>query len=265
MTLTFIIPLRSKQVSRSWQKVNTLLERTLKSVCNQTVTDFKVIVACHEKPEIEFSHPSVSYVEADFSVPSGDLASRDRDQARKMWVGLNSAKNMNPSYAMFVDSDDCVSNQLVEFTLKNPQKNGWYISQGYEYPDGSEIVYSRRRNFHKKTGTSHIIKYSLLETFTNYRFGDITNRNFLFHQYILGLMNEMGRPLNPLPFPGSIYITQNGENNLIHEKLFPPPPGMTLKETARYYGGAIYKPLISKSLTREIQDEFGLYKLGSQN
>jgi hypothetical protein len=256
--LTFIIPLRSSQVSKSWKKVSELLERTLKSICNQIVTEFEVVVVCHEKPEIEFSHPRIHYAEVDFSVPLEDIASKDRDQARKMWVGLNLAKNINPSHIMFVDSDDCVSNQLADFVLKNPEKNGWYLKQGYEYPDGSETIYFRKKNFHRKTGTSHIIKYKLLEKFLSFELSEITNRNFLFHQYILEIMIEMGHPLEYLPFPGSVYVTDNGENNLIHKKFFPPPPGMSLKEIARYYSGAVYKPFIARPLTREIRNEFGL-------
>lgn len=261
MTLTFIIPLRSKQVSKSWQRVNTQLERTLKSVCRQTATDFEVVVVCHEKPEIEFKHPSINYVGVDFPIPSGDVASKERDKCRKMWVGLHSAKDMKTSYVMFVDADDCVSNRLVEFAFKNTQNNGWYINQGYEHPDGSDIVYVRKKNFHMKTNTSHIIKYGFLEIFLDYEFNKITERSFLDHQDVSKIMNNMGHPLEPLPFPGSAYITQNGENILAHEKLFPPPLGMTLKETVRYYGGAIYKPFIIKPLTQEIQDEFGIYKL----
>jgi hypothetical protein len=238
--LTFIIPLRSFQVSKSWEKVSKLLERTLQSVCGQTGGDFRAIVVCHEKPEIQFSHPGICYAEVDFAVPSGNLASKDRDQARKMWVGLNG---------------------LAEFAANNPGKNGWYIKQGYEYPDGSEIVYFRRKDFHRKTGTSHIIKYDLLQKFIDYELNEITNRNFLFHQYIVEIMSEMGHPLEPLSFPGSMYITENGENNLIHEKIFPPPKGMSLKETARYYAGMFYKPLISRPLTQAICNEFGLYKI----
>jgi hypothetical protein len=261
MTSAFIVPLRSKQVSKSWSRVNCLLERTLRSICAQTVSDFQVVVVCHEKPEVDFNPLNVRCVEVSFPIPSDCAESKNRDKYRKIWTGLNSLKTIRPSHVTFVDSDDCVSRRITEFALKNHKSNGWHIEQGYEHPDDSEIVYFRKKNFHKKTGTSHILKYSLLEPFLNYEFDRITHRSFLFHQDISKIMNEMGFPLESLPFPGSAYITQNGENNLIHEKVFPPPPGMTLKETMHYYGGAIYKPFISKRLTSEIRSEFGLYKL----
>ncbi|MGD1921077.1 MAG: glycosyltransferase family 2 protein, partial [Pleurocapsa sp.] len=107
----FIVPLKSAQVSNSWQQVCQLFERTLRSICQQTNQNFQVICVCHEKPEIDFSHPSVSYLQVDFPIPYWNKKTFVRaenhnqcvDKGRKMWLGLAEAKMFDPSHIMFVD------------------------------------------------------------------------------------------------------------------------------------------------------------------
>jgi hypothetical protein len=257
--IVFIVPLRSSRVSTSWQKVCVLLERTLRSICNQTNPDFKVIVVCHEKPDINFYHPSISYIEVEFDIPTCDVPGKSRDQARKMWIGLQSAQPLRPDYIMFVDSDDCVSKKIVDFTIHHPSQHGWFVPQGYEHPDQSNTLYFRKKDFQYKCGTSYIFSHSSLQDFVKFNFDEITGRNFLFHQYSLNLMKSKNSPLDPLPFPGVVYITENGENYIAEKKNLLPPKKMGLKELVRYYGGALYKPMISTKLTNEIRDEFHLY------
>lgn len=48
----FGIPLRSKAASKNWEHVEEVFNRTLNSVYRQTDPDFKVIVACHDKPRL---------------------------------------------------------------------------------------------------------------------------------------------------------------------------------------------------------------------
>ena len=76
--LVFIIPLKSRQVAKSWNLVSQQLERTVKSACNQTDSDFKVIVVCNEKPDISFHHPHLEYLEVDFPPLGADITRKDK-------------------------------------------------------------------------------------------------------------------------------------------------------------------------------------------
>ncbi len=67
--LTFIIPVKSEKVSGSWDQFSRLFERTLKSVSGQTSDAFRIVVVCHEKPDIAFDHPSIEYIHVDFAPP----------------------------------------------------------------------------------------------------------------------------------------------------------------------------------------------------
>ena len=55
--LVFLIPIKSYKIANSWIELSKMIERCLGSVCNQTSLEFKVIVVCHERPDINFYHP----------------------------------------------------------------------------------------------------------------------------------------------------------------------------------------------------------------
>lgn len=258
--LVFIIPLKSPQVSKSWDRVTRLFERSVKSVCNQTSDNFKVIVVCHEKPVIEFSHPHVTYIEVDpinFPLPSQEGAKKvGLDKFRKILVGVKKALPLEPSHIMQVDADDCVSKHLAEFVEQNPQSNGWFVNSGYVYPDGSRFIYYRRKKFYLSCGTCNIIRTDLLdlpENLEDYRF-DYLIKYQHSHRDVVKKLAGKGTPIAPLPFPGAVYITDHGENT---------PSG----NAARFFqnkGLANLKKILSlRPLTHSIRNEFGLYHVTS--
>jgi hypothetical protein len=67
--LTFIVPIKSRKIANSWTLVSQLAERTLRSICNQTSSNFRVVVVCNEKPDIQFEHPHIDYIQVDFLIP----------------------------------------------------------------------------------------------------------------------------------------------------------------------------------------------------
>ena len=118
--LVFVVPLKSEQVSKSWDKVSQLLERTLKSICNQTSSQFQVVVVCHEKPLVRFSHPAIEYVQMIYDIPEhpNKIVKGLTDKGRKVLRGIVEAKKYNPTHVMLVDADDCVSSKLASFVEK---------------------------------------------------------------------------------------------------------------------------------------------------
>ena len=259
--LCFIIPIKSAKVSSSWELVSKLFERTIKSVCNQTIPDFKVIVVCHERPNIEFEHPNVTYIEVDFPIPTWedntDHTSREQDKQKKIFTGLIYARKFNPTHIMLVDADDCVSKNLAEFVSQNSQCNGWFIGRGYEYRDGSKSILLRRKKFHLKCGTSFIIRYDLIVPNETKKVDNI-DRNFLYHQRIVKIMSEKGKPLELLPFEGAVYVTENGTNYTNQKELHLQALNSSFEKLFFYirrYG----KVLFSRPLTNSMCEEFGIY------
>ncbi len=64
--IVFITSLRHPANAHSYPRVLHLLEDTLRSVCNQTTDNFRVIVVCNEIPTLSFSHPNISFVAVPF-------------------------------------------------------------------------------------------------------------------------------------------------------------------------------------------------------
>ena len=261
--LIFIIPVKSPKVATSWSGVCQLFERTLRSVCNQTSSNFVVIVVCNVIPQIKFRHPNVKYVVVDFPVPKLTYTAKGDDKSKKIVAGLLFARDLQPSHIMPVDPDDCISNKIASFVEQYPNSYGWYVDSGYEYDDGSNIVFVRAEGFYKICGSCNIINYQLFdipETLLPYEqiiFDRFTNG----HPLAKGDLAARGTPLKPLPFPGAIFVRDKiGESISMQEPLlakFKRNP----KETVRGLKKMLLAPISRKPLTNKIKNEFGLYVL----
>lgn len=247
--LVFIIPLKSKQASKSWSRVSELIQRTLQSVCNQTCEHFRVIVVCNDLPEVKFQHPSIEYIEVNFSLIKEDnrIVVGLTDKGRKILRGITEAQKFNPSHIMAVDADDCVSRRLAQFVKDNPNNFGWYFHQGYKYLEGENYIYFKRSDFYTLSGTAHILNYHCLEIPENpeYNRGYGYYKFYLDHSKIPAKMKNKGFPMQPLPFSGGIYNLGTSENMSGNERF--------LK----------FNWLNRRSLTKKVQEEFNLYPLFS--
>ncbi|WP_339383711.1 glycosyltransferase family A protein [Oculatella sp. LEGE 06141] len=213
-----MIPLVSSEIANSWEQVCRLFERCVKSICNQTSSNFRVVVVCNEKPAIGFEHPSLSYITVDFLPDAKNIEAKTLDRGRKILVGLNWARKLNPTHAMAVDADDCVSKRLATFVEQHSQSDGWFINQGYVYKDGAKTIYFKGKKFNDICGTCNIIKYSRYDLYERLEERDVTHTLQYYggHKYILKELETKGTNIQPLPFPGAVYVVENGENYYNH-------------------------------------------------
>ena len=261
--LVFVIPIKSPQVATSWSGVCQLFERTLRSICSQTASDFQVMVICNEIPQIEFQHPQVEYLKVDFPVPNSSYGAKGDDKAKKIVAGLLAVRDLKPSYVMPVDPDDCVSNQLVAFVNQHPNCNGWYVDSGYEYEDGSSKIAIRRKDFYKICGSCMIINYQLFnlpESLPSYE--QITFDRFINgHPLVKNDLAEIGKPIEPLPFKGTVFMRDRVGESISMQEPFLEKFRRSPRETMRGLKKMILSPINEQKLTADICDEFGLYPL----
>ena len=257
--LIFVVPLKSSKVSRSWELTCRLLERTLKSICNQTRSSFKVVVACHEKPDITFESFHLCYTQVEFPPPKKDVNLTTKewfmrcelDKGRKILAGIDYADRFSPTYTMAADADDCVSNRIAEFVENNAGSNGWFLGKGYFYNESTERLEFKYRKFNLFCGTSNIVRYDIVgaPSSPEYNRGYGYYRDnviFLKHNHVRGKLEARGTPLSPLPFPGAVYITENSEN-------------IYFQDNNSIYGKRLERFLGRRRFTAKIQKEFGLY------
>ena len=252
--LVFVIPLKSSQVSKSWEHVSKLFERCVRSVCNQTSNNFRVVVVCHEKPQIEFSHPHITYIEVDFPAPDIDNESKILDKRRKIIWGLNYARQLKATYTMNLDADDCVSKHLAEFVEQKPHSNGWFLDRGYLYQDGSNLLYLKRKDLHQWCGSCHIVRYDLLNLPERVEdeSGDLSNY-YCSHRKVVNKFAQEGTPIEPLPFTGAIYVLGHGDNIFGNFNKLIPHKGI--------FQGLKRVMFNFRPLTRAVRNEFGIYNI----
>ncbi len=262
--LTFIIPVKSAQVSGSWGQFSKLFERTLKSVTSQTSPNYRVVVVCHEKPETDFNHPKIEYIHVDFPVP--DLKTtpkethnglKEQDKSMKILKGVEYVKKYDSDYLMVVDSDDCISNRIVAYVDENLKKDlvGWYFSAGYFYREGDKFISLNRNGFNTLCGTCIIIKPDYIKHIF---------REEPVLEYIHGTTKfPDNSSLTKLPFPGAAYSLANGENHYMQMDQI-----KKLNKRASIFSLATLKSIIRKLkkyrvkvLSSKLIEEFGLYNV----
>jgi hypothetical protein len=222
--LVFVTAVMHPDFAENYDRIERLLQRTLRSIDRQTDRGFRVIVVGNRAPA--FALPaSAEFVRVDFPSPLktiGLSAETSLDKGTKVAVGLLAARRHAPTHVMVVDADDFVSARLASFANRQPAANGWYVVDGYAYSDNHRIV-KQIRQFHRACGTSMIINYRLYDlpdlalTATQDEltdgFGSFTVHQLLGdHQAALRHFASVGAPLSPLPFPAAVYTLGTGQN-----------------------------------------------------
>ncbi|SHG45824.1 glycosyltransferase family A protein [Flagellimonas flava] len=211
--LTFVIPVKSKSVASDWTNFSQIFERTLKSICNQTDSNFRIVVVCHEIPDISYTHKNLYFVHPDFgppikgnTIPQEYFHKQRIDKGNKIKLGVAFAsKKFNTDYVMLVDSDDFISNRIVAFVNNSGNDlPGWYIGKGYlSFKWKNFMVVTTR--FNRLCGSCVIVKPNLVRHFFDE--GEI---NIYFNHFLTTLDSNI--ELKKVPFPAGIYNIGNGEN-----------------------------------------------------
>ncbi|MBD2072862.1 glycosyltransferase family 2 protein [Phormidium sp. FACHB-592] len=262
--LMFIIPVKSQRAATSWPALSKLFDRCLRSVCNQTSTDFQVLVVCNERPQTSFEHPNVTYLEVDFPPPKADYGAKVDDRAKRVVAGLLAVRDLQPSHVMSVDADDCISQQIAAFVSQHKDSNGWYVNSGYEYEEGSHKISIRRKDFHKICGTCNIINYrlfSLPEKMLPYEELTGYDRFLGGHPLAKGDLAERGAPIEPLPFPGVVFVRDSAGESVSMQETLLAKLKRNPKEVLRGIKKAVMAPMNEQLLTNEVRENFSLFPI----
>jgi hypothetical protein len=225
--LAFITSVRNPHNSTDYERVEMLLQRTLKSVCSQIDRDFRVIVVASRAPSFALPE-NVEVIVVDFPPPDSHKGPQiknkaiRRDKGTKLAVGLLAARRLGATHVMQFDADDFVSRHISAFVNAHAEQEGWYFDRGY-------VLYERRgllkgiNNFHENCGTSFVLRQDLygpadLELDATQdeiyeAFGeDVVTHVLGSHLTTLAHFAARGIELAPLPFPGATYVVETGEN-----------------------------------------------------
>lgn len=212
----FGIPLKSRAASRDWAMVGRLFNRTLWSVYNQSCPEFRIIVAHHELPSLDRTYDDrVEFIQVDAPIPR-DLKEQMYDKGYKLHTIGCRVRELGGGHTMIVDADDLVSRELAELAAANPDVNGWYAKTGY-------IVYLDRMKLKSAPrfpgGTNAIVNYDPADLPPDMEGAwseSMAEQPYIIrkgHGNIRLACEQAGRPLEPIPFRGVIYVLGTGDNH----------------------------------------------------
>lgn len=214
----FGIPLRSKEVSKDWEKVTEFFNRTLWSIYNQTDPNFKILIACHDIPKLKHDYDKrVEFIQVDAPIPKTSYEMM-ADKGYKVHTIAIRIREFGGGFTMLVDADDIQSNRIAEYVNKHQDANGFVSHNGYFYHVGNNYI----KKGHKfPNGSSTIVKYSVNDLPEKYYEKMVPSENSnphiirKRHGDIPKICADMGRPLSSLPFIASIYVRDTGDNHSI--------------------------------------------------
>jgi len=117
---TFAISFIPRGVCSNWETAQANLRRTIRSIRGMSRSDYRIVIACHELPDLTDIHGSdLELLQAPFAIET-DLMRRGADKIRKRrLIGswLRERVGEEGAYVMFLDADDLVHRRLVDHVL----------------------------------------------------------------------------------------------------------------------------------------------------
>ncbi|MFE4124257.1 hypothetical protein [Priestia sp. YIM B13486] len=213
--IVFGISLKSKKVSRNWNKVQKNLSNTLKSIFRNTDQHFRVIIAGHNKPNIkELKDKRVKWLPVKFSSPTSPKGfSRDKMRKRKI-IGEYLHKIGFSGYFMAVDADDWIHHRFVEYIRSQPFSNAFILEKGLITNIGRKEIWETS-DFYKKCGTNALFYFSKKD-FPNPKkkkgnaFGILTLKA---HPKSPDRLKKLNKDYKMITLPFVIWVLSHGDNN----------------------------------------------------
>ncbi|MGD6833887.1 glycosyltransferase family A protein [Sutcliffiella halmapala] len=213
--IIFAISLKSKKVSKKWDVVQQNLAKTIRSILNNTYDNYRIIIAGHEKPDIEeLLHKKVVWIPVTFSPPSNPQEFT-RDKMRKRLVIGKYLKNEGFSgYFMALDADDWIHYRFIEYINSFPLTKAFVINKGIMINQYKQKIWILN-NFYRNCGSCAIFY------FTNDEFprrnGDakkFTILNLRIHPKVKLYLRKLNIPFQHIDEPLVLRYFGHGDNNM---------------------------------------------------
>jgi hypothetical protein len=131
-SVTVGIPFLSKKVAKNWPAVCGLLQRSLKSLANQTIPCERVIIGCHERPDISVPDGvAVEFVEVGFPTPRFTWET-ELDKLKKIEEIGARFRQHGGGKLFLLDGDDLVDKDFIATSAASAAK-GVIVGRGYQY------------------------------------------------------------------------------------------------------------------------------------
>ncbi len=211
--VTFGIPLMSARIARDWPSTEKLLAATLRSVFNQTGANVRVIVACHERPNIEeVGDERVTIRPVDFDIPRFRWE-MEIDRMRKLEVLGSELRRLGGGWMFILDGDDFVSKDLAR-NIQSSDTKAIMIRRGYRL-DAKAGRYQRIGKLWGKCGSCAAVRWATDELPVT----PLSDNPPIYHEFcehrhyqLPALFNSRGWSWKFLEPPLVTYVVNHGSN-----------------------------------------------------
>lgn len=217
MMIIFAIPVKSKAVSADFSTVLSNLDRTLRSIANQTDSSYEAFVVTndfHEVKQITRKYERVSVLEFPYE-RNEDLLNpghHDMDEKR-IFLGLFLRdRKHTPFWVMTLDADDLVHESLVDFINNSKRDTDWIISGGYIL-DLENSNLTRTRAFQTKSGSRCIFRVESGDLPEGQGQGpDDSFYSLVIREQTAKILRQLGREVKTISWPAALYVRGHEES-----------------------------------------------------
>ena len=216
----FLTPLAAKKSVVNWELTCDLLHRTIQSLQNQTCSEFRSIICCHDIPQFaEGLDERFQFVEHPFNPPedartiSGEN-NGVRDMMLKRDVALYFADPDPGDFLFLLDADDLLHTDVVREIVALPETNGVLLNSGYEFCQRSKRLL-QRSNMVSRSGTSFALSGRLVVPPSSLDEEDLkkTLYHSVWHSNVIEYLEEGSHPHTYLEGERVIYRTNTSLNH----------------------------------------------------
>jgi hypothetical protein len=212
--LTIAIPLLSQRIAKDWPKMCRLIQQTLNALANQTLKGTRVLIACHEIPDVQIpAGLDVEFISVGFDPPRFTWE-MEVDKLKKQEVMGSVHRAAGGGKLFFLDADDLLDREFAA-TIAASTAKAQIIGRGYKLNHARQRVTVLPR-FWRRCGSSVVVDWSvdelpktpLTDQSTVYR-RFLDTRHYEWPEFCLA----QGWSLEYVQKPMVIYVVNHGQND----------------------------------------------------
>jgi hypothetical protein len=212
--LTIAIPLLSQRIAKDWPKMCLLIQQTLNALANQTLKGTRVLIACHEVPDVAVpAGLDVEFISVAFDPPRFTWE-MEVDKLKKQEVMGSVHRAAGGGKLFFLDADDLLDREFAA-TVAASKAKVQIIGRGYKLNHARQRVTVLPR-FWRRCGSSVVVDWRpeelpevpLTDQSTVYR-RFLDTRHYEWPQFC----QAQGWSLEYVQKPMVIYVVNHGQND----------------------------------------------------